>query len=147
MTLHFRRAPEHEDWVLAFAERQHEARGLMVVQGRHERELRPPLDVDKGTVVRALVAEHDGAGRAVAGRGGLRRRRRRPARLRRARRPRRARTPARLAPHGGAGGRRRPESPASVAAAADLTVPGATGAVALLRELADAAGASPAVQR
>ena len=28
-------------------------------EGRHERELRPPLDVDKGTVVRALVAEHD----------------------------------------------------------------------------------------
>ena len=59
VTLHLRRAPEHEGWVLAFAERQHDARGLMVVQGRHERELRPPLDVDKGTVVRALVAEHD----------------------------------------------------------------------------------------
>ncbi len=59
VTLHWRHVPEHEGWVLAFAARQRDARGLMVVQGRHERELRPPLDVDKGTVVRALVAEHD----------------------------------------------------------------------------------------
>ena len=69
VTLHWRRAPEHEDWVVAFAERQHDARGLVVHPGRHERELRPPLDVDKGTVVRALVAEHDERhGRAAAGR-------------------------------------------------------------------------------
>jgi trehalose 6-phosphate phosphatase len=59
VTLHFRRAPEHKDWVVAFAERQHERRGLLVHPGRLERELRPALDVDKGTVVRALVAEHD----------------------------------------------------------------------------------------
>jgi hypothetical protein len=39
------------------------------------------------------------------------------------------------------------ESPAAVAAAADLTVAGATGAVALLRELADAAGATRSAQR
>ena len=62
VTLHFRRAPEHKDWVVGFAERQHATRGLVVVQGRLERELRPPLDVDKGTVVRALVAEHDERG-------------------------------------------------------------------------------------
>ena len=72
VTLHFRRAPEHKDWVVAFAERQHATRGLMVVQGRRERELRPPLDVDKGTVVRSLVAEHDDAGRAAARAGRLR---------------------------------------------------------------------------
>ena len=36
VTLHFRRAPEHEGWVVEFAERQHAARGLMVVQGRRE---------------------------------------------------------------------------------------------------------------
>ena len=59
VTLHFRRAPEHKDWVVAFAERQHAARGLQVHPGRLERELRPAIDVDKGTVVRALVAEHD----------------------------------------------------------------------------------------
>ena len=59
MTLHFRRAPEHKDWVVAFAERQHATRGLLVHPGRLERELRPAIDVDKGTVVRALVAEHD----------------------------------------------------------------------------------------
>src|SRR6202034_465369 len=62
VTLHFRRAPEHEGWVLAFVERQHARRGLMVVQGRRERELRPPLDVDKGTVVRSLVAEQAASG-------------------------------------------------------------------------------------
>ena len=62
VTLHFRRAPEHKDWVVDFAERQHVTRGLAVVQGRLERELRPPLDVDKGTVVRSLVAEYDERG-------------------------------------------------------------------------------------
>ena len=40
VTLHFRRAPEHKDWVVAFAERQHATRGLPVHQGRLERELR-----------------------------------------------------------------------------------------------------------
>jgi len=58
VTLHWRRAPEQRDWVLAFAERQHEQRDLAVHEGRTERELRPPLPVDKGTVVRALAAEH-----------------------------------------------------------------------------------------
>ena len=37
-----------------------------------------------------------------------------------------------------------PESPAAVAEAADLTVPGATGAVAVLRSLADAVASGPA---
>ena len=59
VTLHWRNAPQHRDWVLDFAERQHATRGLLVHQGRAERELRPPLHVDKGTVVQALVAEHD----------------------------------------------------------------------------------------
>ena len=59
VTLHWRRAPEHRQWVLDFAQRQHAARDLVVHPGRAERELRPPLHVDKGTVVRALVAEHD----------------------------------------------------------------------------------------
>ena len=59
VTLHWRRAPVHKDWVLAFVERQHAEHGLVVHEGRHERELRPPVEVDKGTVVHALVAEHD----------------------------------------------------------------------------------------
>ena len=66
VTLHWRRAPDRKDWVLAFAERQHARHGLAVHPGRAERELRPPIDVDKGTVVRALAAEHAGQLRAVA---------------------------------------------------------------------------------
>ena len=58
ITLHWRHAPERRDWVLAFAERQHARHGLAVHEGRAERELRPPIDVDKGTVVRQLAAEH-----------------------------------------------------------------------------------------
>ena len=38
---------------------QSKARGLAVHSGRHELELRPPLAVDKGTVVRRLVAGFD----------------------------------------------------------------------------------------
>jgi hypothetical protein len=39
------------------------------------------------------------------------------------------------------------ESPPAVAAASDLTVAGATGAVALLRAVADAAAAAASAQR
>ena len=137
VTLHWRRAPVHKDWVLAFAERQHAERGLVVHEGRHERELRPPVDVDKGTVVHALVAEHDARRRAAARAaaafgddiGDL---------------------PAFAALDDLRAGDGAPlttvrvaavdtESPAAVAAAADMSVPGATGAVALLRLLAAAA--------
>jgi trehalose 6-phosphate phosphatase len=140
VTLHWRRAPEHKDWVLDFVERQHVSRDLLVVQGRHERELRPPLDVDKGTVVRALVAEHDAREeplRAAAAFGDdvgdL------PAfaalsALRAAAPDDAPLTVVRVAAVD-------TESPAAVADAADLTVPGATGAVALLQDLAAAAGA------
>ena len=96
----------------------------MVVQGRHERELRPPLDVDKGTVVRSLVAEHDGRGEPLLAAaafgddvGDL------PAfaALRALARPA---GPLRAAVRVAAVDA---ESPAAVADAADLTVPGATG--------------------
>ncbi len=136
VTLHWRRAPEHRDWVLAFVARQHAARGLTVVQGRHERELRPPLDVDKGTVVRSLVAEHDGRAEPLSAAaafgddvGDL------PAfaalhALRVPAGP--LRIAVRVAAVDG-------ESPAAVADAADLSVPGAAGAVAVLRDMAEAA--------
>jgi trehalose 6-phosphate phosphatase len=136
VTLHWRHAPEHKDWVLAFAERQHARRGLAVHPGRAERELRPPLDVDKGTVVRALGAEHAGQLRAAAvfgddigdlpafaAAGELRSGDGRPLQV------------VRVAAVDA-------ESPPEVAARADVTVPGAAGAVALLRALADAAAAA-----
>ena len=147
VTLHWRQALEQEGWVLAFAERQRLERGLMVHRGRHERELRPPLAVDKGTVVRSLVREHD---EAVGRPGG-------PHSLRH------------VAAFGddvgdlpvfvalgelGAAGSDPPdvvrvaavdtESPTEVAALADLTVPGAAGAVELLRAVAAVAAAAAA---
>jgi trehalose 6-phosphate phosphatase len=138
VTLHWRRAPEHRDWVLTFAERQHAQRGLTVYDGRTERELRPPLQVDKGTVVRSLAAEHAGQLRAVAvfgddigdlpafdAVGELRASDGSPL------------AAVRVAAVDA-------ESPPEVAARADLTVDGATGAVELLRALADAAAAAAA---
>ncbi len=56
VTLHWRRAPEAAGWVASFASRQARARGLRVHPGRRELELRPPLELDKGTVVRSLAA-------------------------------------------------------------------------------------------
>ncbi len=55
VTLHWRHAPEAAPWVRSFATRQARQRGLVVHPGRMELELRPPLAVDKGTVVRAVV--------------------------------------------------------------------------------------------
>jgi trehalose 6-phosphate phosphatase len=55
VTLHWRNAPEAGSWATAFAARQEEQRGLRVYPGRLSLELRPPLDVDKGTVLRALT--------------------------------------------------------------------------------------------
>ncbi len=139
VTVHFRRAPEHKDWVLRFAERQRAARGLTVVQGRHERELRPPLDVDKGTVVRALVAEHDAAAAqpllAAAAFGDDVGDLPAFAALTALRDAATTVAPFRVVRVAAVD----TESPAAVAEAADLTVPGAPGAVALLRTLVEAA--------
>jgi trehalose 6-phosphate phosphatase len=56
-TLHHRAAPETEGWARSFAARQAAARGLAVLSARRSVELRPPLAVDKGTTVTALIAE------------------------------------------------------------------------------------------
>jgi trehalose 6-phosphate phosphatase len=133
MTLHWRRAPQHRDWVLAFADREHARYGLAVHEGRNERELRPPIHVDKGTVVHELAAEHAGQLRAVAvfgdDMGDL---------------PAYAAVGELTAPDGSPLLAVRvaavdTESPREVAAHADLTVRGAVGAVELLRTMADAA--------
>jgi trehalose 6-phosphate phosphatase len=55
VTLHWRNAPETGGWAHSFASRQEEERGLWVYPGRMSLELRPPVEVDKGTVVRSLV--------------------------------------------------------------------------------------------
>jgi trehalose 6-phosphate phosphatase len=134
-TLHWRRAPDQKDWVVAFAQHEHETRGLAIHEGRHERELRPPIEVDKGTVVRSLAEEYAGRLSAVAAFGDDK-----------------GDLPAFAALDELTGPDGRPlyavrvaavdtESPPEVAARADLTVPAAAGAVDLLRTLADAASA------
>jgi trehalose 6-phosphate phosphatase len=138
VTLHWRHAPAASPWADAFARRQHAQRGLREHRGRMSLELGPPIDVDKGTVVRTLAARLARPLRAVGvfgdDLGDL---------------------PAFAAVGDLAGDRAGEpavvrvavvdaESPPEVAARADLTVAGAPAAVALLeelaRELAQAAG-------
>ncbi len=131
VTLHWRQAPEAQGWIEWFAARQHEVLGLSVVPARHSLELRPPVDVDKGTVVRTLLGHMDPPPAAVAAFGDdvgdL------PAFAALAtlvqERPE-LRTVCVAAVD--------EESPPEVAAQADMTVEGATGAVALLQDLAEA---------
>lgn len=133
VTLHWRHAPEQKEWVLAFSDRASAEHGLLVHEGRHERELRPPLEVDKGTVVRSLAAELSGRldNAAAFGDdiGDL------PAFESLTDLTQPDGTPlytVRVAAVDA-------ESPRRVADAADVTVAGATGAVALLRALNEAA--------
>jgi trehalose 6-phosphate phosphatase len=55
VTLHWRHAPETGAWAREFAAGEEAGRGLRAHPGRMSIELRPPLEVDKGTVVRSLV--------------------------------------------------------------------------------------------
>ncbi len=136
VTLHWRHAPEARGWVEAFVTRAASTHGLAVHSGRMELELRPPVQVDKGTVVRQLADEQGGRLRQVAvfgdDLGDL------PAfeEVRRLGTPATPVAATRVAVVDA-------ESPEAVAEAADLDVRGAAGAVALLRDLADVAGADP----
>jgi trehalose 6-phosphate phosphatase len=129
VTLHWRQAPEAGPWATDFAAEQERRRGLRIYPGRLSLELRPPLDVDKGTVVHA-VAE---GMRAVAvfgdDLGDL------PAFVAAAALAARGVAVARIAvvDH---------ESAPEVAAAADLVVEGPAGAMALLDDLAQAVGSA-----
>ncbi len=55
VTLHWRRAPSAETWVLARVAEEAASTGLVAHPGRRSLELRPPLAVDKGSVVRRLA--------------------------------------------------------------------------------------------
>ena len=55
LTVHFRRAPGAEDVVRSWAERTAADTGLEVRAAKASVELHPPIDVDKGTSVRALA--------------------------------------------------------------------------------------------
>jgi trehalose 6-phosphate phosphatase len=125
VTLHWRNAPGEAEWVAGFAARQAEEWGLQVQRGRRELELRPPLAVDKGTVVRELTVGYGAVAAFGDDIGDL------PAFA----------TLAELASAGVAVARVAvvdDESPVVVAEQADLTVEGPAGALALLEQLAGA---------
>ena len=56
LTLHYRTAPEHEEHVERWAATRAAVDGLVVHPAKMSVELHPPLAIDKGTTVRALVS-------------------------------------------------------------------------------------------
>lgn len=56
VTVHWRRAPGAENWVTGRVAEEALRNGLVSHPGRASIELRPPLDIDKGTIVRELTA-------------------------------------------------------------------------------------------
>jgi trehalose 6-phosphate phosphatase len=61
VTVHWRRAHGAEPWVAGRVAEEMLRTGLVPHAGRASIELRPPLDIDKGTVVRQLTAERRAA--------------------------------------------------------------------------------------
>jgi trehalose 6-phosphate phosphatase len=123
VTLHWRRHPETEPWARRFADRETARTGLVGQPGRMALELRPPIAVDKGSVVRRLAPGHAAVGCFGDDLGDL------PA----------FQALNELATAGVAVARVAvvdAESPPEVAAAADLVVQGPPGALALLQLLA-----------
>lgn len=59
VTVHYRTAPEAEAWARAFVLGEAVRTGLAVHPARRSEELRPPVPIDKGTVVAELVAALD----------------------------------------------------------------------------------------
>lgn len=55
LTLHWRRAPEAEPWIVDAAAAESGRSGLVVHDGRQSVELRPPVPIDKGSVVEQLA--------------------------------------------------------------------------------------------
>ncbi len=60
-TLHYRGAPGRGPWVEAYAEATSDRDGVVVQHGRMAVELRPGIDVDKGSVARALAGPCEAA--------------------------------------------------------------------------------------
>ena len=61
VTVHWRRAPGAENWVTGRLAEEALRSGLVPHPGRASIELRPPLDIDKGTIVRELTAGYGAA--------------------------------------------------------------------------------------
>ena len=127
VTLHWRERPDAEPWARRFADGERAGSGLVAQPGRMALELRPPIDVDKGTVVRRLAPGHEAVAVFGDDLGDL---------------PAFAALDA-LAGEAASGVRRvvkvaavDGEAPPEVAAAADVVVAGPAGALDLLRLLA-----------
>jgi trehalose 6-phosphate phosphatase len=122
VTLHYRAAPDRKAWVDREADRLAASTGLQAHGGKMSVELRPPVSIDKGTVVRDLGTGLSAVFFAGDDRGDL------PAFA----------ALARLRAAGAetlgvaAGG---PETPPDVAEAADLVVDGPAGVIEVLRRL------------
>jgi trehalose 6-phosphate phosphatase len=124
VAFHFRTCPEHGEWARAFAERQATRWGLRLESGRMVYELRPPVDIDKGTVVTELASGFDAACFLGDDRGDLHA----FAALDRLRE---------AGVHTGKIAVHSPEVPPELLEAADLVVDGPRGALALLGDLLD----------
>jgi trehalose 6-phosphate phosphatase len=61
VTLHVREAPSEADWAAGWAVERAAATGLVLHPARKSYELRPPMPIDKGTVVSDVVAGMDAA--------------------------------------------------------------------------------------
>ncbi|MDQ3680884.1 MAG: trehalose-phosphatase [Actinomycetota bacterium] len=55
LTLHYRTAPDQEDWVREWAEEHARSSGLAPHPARMSHELRPPMETDKGSALTELV--------------------------------------------------------------------------------------------
>jgi trehalose 6-phosphate phosphatase len=128
VTVHWRRDPALAPAAIGLADAEAAATGLETHRGRMSIELRPPLAIDKGSVVAGLVEGYAAAAYLGDDLGDL------PAfaALDAASASRGVVTVKVAAVDG--------ESPAEVAAAADVVVDGPTGAFGVLRWLADRAG-------
>lgn len=122
VTVHVRTAPEHAKWAEVFARTHAAVTGLIVHPGRMSFELRPPVEVNKGTVVEEMLDGLEVACFLGDDLGDL---------------------PAfdaldRFRAGGGTAlkvGVRSPEAPAELLARADLLVDGPAGSLDLLRRL------------
>jgi trehalose 6-phosphate phosphatase len=121
--LHVRRAPEQAGWIEDFAATQASATGLEAHAGKLSVELRPPVRVDKGTVIRELASGLAAVAYLGDDVGDL------PAFAALVDLRARGVTTRSVAVDG-------PEAPAAVLAASDQTVEGPPGVLALLEALA-----------
>jgi trehalose 6-phosphate phosphatase len=129
VTIHWRRDPAQAPAAVALAEAEASLTGLETHRGRMSIELRPPLAIDKGSVVATLVEGCAAAGYLGDDLGDL------PAfAALDSASARRGMVTVKVAAVDG-------ESPPEVAAAADLVVDGPKGALGVLGWLADPAGA------